>query len=287
MACRVDISGNMTGMVKLTDKEFETLVSFVYKKYGINLKKKRVLIEGRLASTLRERNMKSFDEYMQKLFSDPTGNEMTVFLNRITTNHTFFLREPEHFRFLTEKAMPFFESAKRFRDLRIWSAGCASGQEPYTIAMTLDEYFGLRRNLWNVSILATDISMEALGKAERAVYPADAIKDVPHNWRSNYFEDLKDGNYRVRDHIRKMVTFRPFNLNEDFFFPRPFDVVFCRNVMIYFDDITRENLVNKFYKVTADGGFLFVGHSEVVNRRTTEYQYIMPAVYQKKEDKNR
>jgi len=272
-------------MVKLTDREFETLVSFVYNKYGINLRKKRVLIEGRMATTLRERNIESFDQYLQSLFSDTSGSEITTFLNKITTNHTFFLREMEHFRFLTEKAMPYFESVKKIKDLRIWSAGCSSGQEPYTIAMALDDYLGPRKSQWNISILATDISMEVLGKAENGIYSADAIKDVPAKWRSLYFDDLKDGSYKISSRIRKDVSFRPLNLNDDFFFPRPFDIIFCRNVMIYFDDITREKLINKFYGVTANGGYLFVGHSEVVNRRTTQYRYIMPAIYQKKEDK--
>jgi len=271
-------------MVKLTDKEFNTLVDFVYKKYGINLSKKRVLIEGRMATTLRERKIESFDEYLKILFSDTTGKEITLFLNKITTNHTFFMREMEHFRFLTEKAMPYFESVKRYKELRIWSAGCSSGQEPYTIAMALDDYFGLRKSQWTISILASDISMDALGKAERAIYPAEAIKDVPAKWRFLYFEDLKDGNFKISGRIRKDVTFKPINLNDDFFFPRPFDVIFCRNVMIYFDDVTREKLIEKFYGATANGGYLFVGHSEVVNRRTAKYRYIMPAIYQKKED---
>jgi chemotaxis protein methyltransferase CheR len=271
-------------MVKLTDREFETLVTFVYNKYGINLRKKRILIEGRMANTLREKKIESYDQYLKSLFADTTGSEITIFLNKITTNHTFFMREMEHFRFLKDKALPMFEASKKKKEIRIWSAGCSSGQEPYTVSMALNEHFGPRRSQWDISILATDISMDALAKADKAVYALDAIKEVPANWRAAYFEDMRDGTYKICGKVRKDVTFRPLNLNEQFFFPQPFDIIFCRNVMIYFDEITRENLINKFYKVTSDGGFLFVGHSEVVNRRATQYKYVMPAIYQKKED---
>lgn len=271
-------------MVKLTDTEFETLVSFVYKKYGINLRKKRVLIEGRMANVLREKKLDTYEQYMKILFSDPSGAEMTTFLNKITTNHTFFLREMEHFRFLMDKALPAFEASKTRKELRIWSAGCSSGQEPYTISMALSEHFGARRSAWNISILATDISQDALAKAAKAVYALDGIKEVPETWRRIYFEDLKDGTYRIAPNIKKDITFKTLNLNEPFPLMQPFDIIFCRNVMIYFDDITRENLINKFYKANANGGYLFVGHSEVVNRRATEYKYVIPAIYQKKEE---
>ena len=124
---------------------------------------------------------------MKILFSDPSGNEMTTFLNKITTNHTFFMREMEHFRFLIEKAVPGFEATKKIKEIRIWSAGCSSGQEPYTIAMALNEYFGARISQWNISILATDISMDALAKAEKAVYSLDGIKEVPEKMALRLF----------------------------------------------------------------------------------------------------
>lgn len=274
----------MINIIKLSDSEFATLVDFVYKGYGINLEKKRVLIEGRMASTLRDRQLSSYSEYLDILFSDKTGQEIIHFLNKITTNHTFFMREMEHFRFMKETALPLFEKNKRRKDLRIWSAGCSSGQEPYTIAMTLEDYFSGKSGMWNISILGTDISMDALEKAKRAEYSEDMLKDVPQAWKDKYFQDLGNGSYRVSDRIRRNVTFRPLNLNEDFFFPRPFDIIFCRNVMIYFDNITRERLIDRFYKVTTDEGFLFVGHSEVVNRRATDFKYVMPAIYSKSGD---
>lgn len=271
-----------TGLINLTDKEFVSLVSFVKKKYGINLEKKRVLIEGRLSNMLRERGLTTFQQYMDVLFKDSSGAEVTTLLNRITTNHSFFMREKEHFDFLQSNVLPYLERAHgTTRDLRIWSAGCSAGQEPYTMAMAIDEYFGAHKSMWDTTILATDISMNVLDKAKKAVYQEENIKDIPAKWRSKYFVKLNNGDYQVCDKIRKEVVYRPLNLMEPFNFKKPFDLIFCRNVMIYFDGPTKEALINKYYNVTSPGGFLFIGHSEVINRETTHYNYIKPAIYQK------
>lgn len=270
-----------SGLISMTDQEFNTLTSFIKKKYGINLIKKRVLIEGRLSNMLRERGLATFQQYMDVLFKDTSGSEVTNLLNKITTNHSFFMREKEHFDFLTSQVLPYLERTHPNRDLRIWSAGCSAGQEPYTMAMAIDEYFGAQKSMWDTTILATDISMNVLEKAKKAVYAAENIKDIPAKWRQKYFKTLPDGNFQVSDKIRKEVIYRPLNLMEPFNFKKPFDLIFCRNVMIYFDGPTKENLINKFYQYTANGGFLFIGHSEVINRDTTHYNYIRPAIYQK------
>lgn len=269
-------------MISLTDKEFQSLVSFVHTKYGINLEKKRILIEGRLSNMLTERGYTHFEEYMEVLFKDKTGTEVTTLLNKLTTNHTFFLREIEHFDFMTQQVLPLFEQSCKNHDIRIWSAGCSSGQEPYTMAMAISEYFGSRKSGWDTTILATDISAQALEKAQKATYTKDELKDVPPNWLAKYFKDNKNGTYTVCDAIRKEITFRPLNLMEPLKFAKPFDLIFCRNVMIYFDAPTKDKLIDKFYDVTAMGGFLFIGHSEVINRETAKYAYIRPAIYQKR-----
>ncbi len=270
-------------MIKLTDKEFETLVKFVYDRYGINLAKKRVLIEGRLSNTLIEKGMTHFSQYMDLLFNDKTGNEVTTFLNKITTNHTYFLREYEHFDYMQKKVLPFFEEKfKNTRDVRIWSAACSSGQEPYTIAMVIDEYFGSRKSQWDTTILATDISMRALDKAKKGIYTEEEIKDIPKHWVGKYLIDKKDGTFEICPKIKKEVVFRTGNLMEPFSVKKPFDLIFCRNVMIYFDAPTKEKLINKFYDVTAKDGFLFIGHSEVINKETTKYTYLQPAIYQRR-----
>lgn len=271
-----------SGMINITDQEFRTLVSFIKQKYGINLEKKRVLIEGRLSNMLRERGLSTFKQYMDVLFKDSSGSEVTNLLNKITTNHSYFMREMEHFEFLTSQALPFLTRNRNNHDLRIWSAGCSAGQEAYTMAMAIDEFFGPQKSTWDSTILATDISMNVLEKAKKAIYPEDSIKDIPAKWKTKYFKALGDGTFQVCDKIRKEVVFRPFNLMDPFSYKKPFDIIFCRNVMIYFDGPTKEALINKFYQATAPGGFLFIGHSEVINRGTTKYSYIKPAIYQKR-----
>lgn len=274
-------SSGAAGLISLTDQEFNTLTSFVKKKYGIDLTKKRVLIEGRLSNMLRERKLANFQQYLDILFKDNSGSEMTILLNRLTTNHSYFMREREHFDFLQQTVLPYLTRTRSNHDLRIWSAGCSAGQEAYTMAMAIDEYFGTNKNSWDTTILATDISMNVLEKAKKAVYPADNLKDIPEKWRKKYTTALPGGDIQVIERIRREVVFRPFNLMDAFNFKRPFDLIFCRNVMIYFDGPTKENLINKFYQYTAPGGYLFIGHSEVINRETTQYQYIKPAIYQR------
>ena len=267
-------------LVRITDAEFAELVNFVYNRYGINLSKKRQLVEGRLSHTIKERGFNSFKEYMQFIVGDHSGDEMTTFLNRITTNHSYFARETEHFDFLLSTVLPYMEKTRR-SELRIWSAGCSAGQEAYNIAMTMDQYFGPRKNQWDTRILATDISMNVLSKGKAAIYPEDNIKDLPHIWKTKYFERLPDGSYQVTEKIRKEVIFKVFNLMEPFVYKKPFDIIFCRNVMIYFDQETRNNLIDKFYHATAEGGFLMIGHSEVLDKERALYRFVKPSIYQR------
>lgn len=267
-------------LIRITDDEFKKLVSFVYQKYGINLIKKRQLVEGRLSHTIKERGLSSFKQYMDLLVNDQSGEEINTFLNKITTNHSYFARETEHFDFLLHHALPYLEK-NRSRELRIWSAGCSAGQEAYNIAMTMDQYFGSRKNQWDTRILATDISMNVLNKGKAAIYPEDNIKDLPAQWKTQYFNRLPDGSYQVNDKIRQEVIFKLFNLMDPFVYKKPFDIIFCRNVMIYFDQETSNKLVEKFYQATAEGGYLLIGHSEVLDKEATKYRYLRPAIYQR------
>jgi len=177
--------------------------------------------------------------------------------------------------------LPFLERSKKEKDLRIWSAGCSSGEEPYTLAIIIAEYLGAQKNLWDRKILATDISMNVLEKAKLGIYSAESVASLPADWRSKYFKKLDDQRYQIIDDIRQQVIFRHLNLMDDFSFKKPMDVIFCRNVMIYFDAPTKEKLVEKYYNVTAQNGFLFIGHAETINKATTKYKYLMPAIYQK------
>lgn len=265
--------------MKLTDEDFIRLVGYMKKNYGINLEKKRVLIEGRLVNTVTSHGFRSFKEFIDYAFADPTGRETMLLVNKLTTNHTFFLREPEHFDFLRDEIMPYLEKTVLDRDLRIWCAASSTGQEPYSIVMTMDEYFGSRVSEWNMKILATDLDTEVLKKAKAGVYTEDMIKDVPEKWLKNYF--VKTGNdYQVIERIRRQVEFRQFNLMSRIICHKPYDLISCRNVMIYFEQETKNDLVERFYDVTKDGGYLFVGHAENVSK-STRYTYVKPAVYRR------
>lgn len=269
-------------MLKLTDQEFKDLVTFVHKNYGIDLSKKRILIEGRMSNILIGHGFTTFRQYMDFLFADKTGNEVTTLINKLTTNYTFFLRETEHYDYMKSTVLPAFERTRPSKTLYLWSAGCSSGQEAYTMAMTIDEYFGMHKSEWNTQILASDISMNVLEKAKNAIYTSDEIKDIPPLWRQKYFKDLNNGSFQVIEKIRKEVVFKVINLMEPFKFKHPFDLIFCRNVMIYFDGPTKKNLVDKYYDFTAEQGYLFIGHSESVAKDTTRYSYVQPAIYQKR-----
>lgn len=271
-------------MLKLTDQDFERLMTYMKKTYGINLEKKRVLIEGRLSNMISARGFKSFKEYIDFAFADKTGNETIQLVNKLTTNHTFFMREPEHFEFLKKVILPYLEtknSATKVLDL--WCAASSTGQEPYTIVMTVDEYFGANAARWKVNLLATDLDTDVLAKAKAGVYTTDMLKDVPKKWMEKYFTKVDANTYRVIDRLRNQITFRQFNLMKPIVDKKLYDLISCRNVMIYFEPETKNELVERFYDVTKEGGYLFTGHAESVGRNT-RYTYIQPAVYRRLKD---
>jgi len=270
-------------MLTITKQEFDQLAAYIKAHYGITLKEeKRALIIGRLSGVLLENNFRSFSDYYHYVISDKSGEAAATLVNRITTNHTYFMREPEHFRFFKDKVLPYLATTVKDNDLRIWSAGCSSGEEPYTLAMLIDEYFGQEKANWDTKILATDISSKVLEKAKKGIYRNEEIAPLPAVWRLNYFKKLDSDRSVLVDKIRNEVIFRKFNLMEDVFpFKRKFHVIFCRNVMIYFDAETKRKLVNKFYDHLEQGGYLFIGHSESLTREKTNFKYVLPAVYRK------
>ena len=201
---------------------------------------------------------------------------------QVSTNHTYFMREEEHFRYFRGVVLPELTGRVRDKDLRIWSAGCSSGEEAYTLAMIIDEFFGKEKLFWDTKILATDISSRVLEEAKKGVYSNDELAVLPSSWRLSYFTAFDKESSIISDRIKNEVIFRRFNLMEKSFpFRKKFHVVFCRNVMIYFDAETKRKLINKFYEITEPGGYLFIGHSESINRNETGYKYVMPALYRK------
>ena len=267
-------------MLKLTDTDFMRLVSFIKTSYGINLEKKRILIEGRLTNMLTEKGYKDYKTYLDVVFNDPKGQEMINLVNKLTTNHTFFLREPEHFEYLKTVVLPYLEQTVKDHDIRIWCAASSTGQEPYTLAMTIDEYFGEKKSQWDCKILATDIDTDVLTKAKQGIYSEDMIKDVPEKWLNKYFVKINSNHYQVIERIRKEIIYKQFNLMDNIVYKKPFDLISCRNVMIYFDLETKSALIERLYDATKPGGYFFIGHAENV-QKATRYEFVKPAIYRK------
>ena len=163
--------------MELSDREFHRLVDYMHDNFGINLSAKRVLIQGRLGNMLRDRGFTSYDQYLDAVMAYTSGAEVTTILNKLTTNHTFFMREPEHYTFMKDVILPWAVENAKNKELRIWSAGCSSGEECYTTAMLLDEYFGREKPMWDTRILATDISHSVMDKAKKGIYNAEAAKN--------------------------------------------------------------------------------------------------------------
>ncbi len=269
-------------MAILNDNEFIQLRDFTKQNYGIDLTEKRTMVEGRLQTLLATRGYRKFQPYFQLLINDRTGREAADLMNKLSTNYTFFMREENHFKFFQDTVLPNLKVTVKNRDLRIWSAGCSSGEEPYTLAMIISDFLGPDRLVWDRKILATDISLQALETALTARYVDEQLKDLPDSWKKTYFEKVEPGVWSLVDSICNEVIFRKFNLMQTVFpFKKKFQVIFCRNVMIYFDNETKRQLINRMYDATEEGGYLFVGHAESLDRKETKYRYIQPAVYRK------
>ena len=275
-----------SSLMTMSDREFKLLRDLVYSRLGINLtEKKRSMLIGRLQKLLYTSGFKSFQDYYDYLVRGSNEDAMIELINRVTTNYSFFYRGKSHFEFFSQRAFPeLLETLRKrnSRDIRIWTAGCSTGEEPYMLIMMMLERLGLEYRFWDGGILATDISEKALRFAREGIYPDARVKEVPQHLQKRYFKTLPDGSLAVKDVVKREVVFRKFNLKNDVFpFEKPFQMIFCRNVMIYFDRQTRDALLQRFYEITEPGGYLFIGHSETLGRDQQKYKYIMPAVYRK------
>ena len=269
-------------MLSINDEQFYRLTDYLRSNFGVNLVKKRTLIESRLNNYLVRNGFTSYAEYLDYAFGDSTGCEMGQILNFLTTNYSYFMREWDHFRFFRDRVLPELAPGLRDGDLRTWSAGCSTGQEPYTLAMILSDFLKDHGLVWDAKVLATDISEKALTAAIKGEYHEDSLKSMPPAWKLSYFSKASESMWEVADRLKKEVVFRRFNLiEEEFPFKKKFHVIFCRNVMIYFNDETKRKLISRFYDATAKGGYLFIGQSESLDRSETAYQFIMPSIYKK------
>lgn len=266
--------------MKLEDQDFIRLKNYIKDNYGINLDKKRSLIEGRLSNIVQKKGFTTFSSYIDHALNDP--NEIVLLVSRLSTNYTYFMREEQHYRFLVERALPEWTPRIRDKDLRIWSAGCSSGEEAYTTAMVINDHLGLERSAWDATILASDISENVLAMGRRGIYPEEEMRNLSEKFKRAYFSAVEPGLYQISEDLRRQVIFANINLMaERFPFRKPFHIIFCRNVMIYFDSATRERLSNHFLQWLMPGGYLFIGLSETLSNLHTGYEYIMPGVYRK------
>jgi chemotaxis protein methyltransferase CheR len=277
----------MEGLIDIKEEEFRQISQLVYQRFGINLtEKKKVLVRGRLNKLLHQSNYHDFESYYNAIINDSSGKKLLELVDKISTNHTFFFRENEHFDFLKTKVLPKVSETlggKKSHDLRLWCAGCATGEEAYTLAIVLSEYFGGGFFTDGPPILATDISLTALEKAALGAYAPERIETLPKAMLQKYFVPNSAGGFTVKDSLKNLIVYKRLNfMRESFPFKKRFHTIFCRNVMIYFDQPTKEDLVAKFARHLDEDGYFFIGHSESLGRNNPSFQYVQPAVYQKK-----
>lgn len=266
-------------MIKLTDREFVDLCHFVNERYGINLTKKRVLVEYRLMNILPKYNVTSYEEYLYKIKLDKSEKMLQELINKITTNYTFFRRELAHFEFIEEHILAKINPNIPFS---IWIAGCSSGQECYTLAMYLEDYRRSGNQLPLINIIATDISTKALEMAKEAVYPIEALDKFPELWKKRYCIIAKDGKtFTIRDIIKDQVSFVYHNLMIPWK-KNKFDLIMCRNVLIYFDEASRSKIYQYFSQSLKARGYLILGHAEMVSQENNKYQYLKSSIYRLK-----
>lgn len=268
----------LPGAVRLSQPEFDAIRHLLYQVSGIRLSGgKEELVKARIQKRLRALDLSSVSDYLERVRADTSGRELAEMVDLLTTNQTYFFREPGHFELLGAMAREQWASRSQ---VRVWSAGCSMGHEPYTIAMVLAEY----SRTPDVRILGTDISRRVLAQAERARYPVQDVDKVPTQLRHKYLSRVEhDGavEYQVNQNVRRLVRLAYLNLMGDWPMKGPFQIIFCRNVMIYFDQETRQRLARRFCELLEPGGHLFIGHSESLGTAIETLQCIQPAVYRR------
>jgi chemotaxis protein methyltransferase CheR len=270
-------------MLNNMDKKiFDAFRDLVYDKAGIALgEKKEALVAARLSKRMHSLNIPTYEEYYDFIKNDTDGIEIIKLLDSISTNVTHFFREHQHFDFITHYIDKWYIAGQR--KFRIWSAGCSSGEEPYTIAMTMNE--ALHGKASDIRILATDLSTKILTEATDGIYNERDIEKIPEKYIRSYFEQITIDNkvhFQIKSNCRSLVTFQRLNLtNTPFPMKGPFDFIFCRNVMIYFDNSMRKRLLEEYHRLLKPGGFLLVGHAESLTGMLSGLKSVKPSIYEK------
>lgn len=267
-----------------TDREFKRVKELVMHHSGINLSDaKRDMVYSRLVRRVRALQMDSFKAYCD-LIEDGSGDETVNFVNALTTNLTSFFRENHHFDYLKGTILPEVLSAQKGRSrLRIWSAGCSTGEEPYSIAMTVRDSPYISESC-DTRILATDLDTNVIRTGKQGVYDAERVKGIPINYKKKWLlrgTGHADGMVRVKNELKNIISFKQLNLLGDWPFKGPFDVIFCRNVVIYFNKDTQRILFDRFAEVLSDDGYLIIGHSETLFKVTDRFKLIGQTIYKK------
>lgn len=267
----------------MTQEEFMRIYRFIKSRYGIDLDHKKEIVQGRLENYIRREGFHDYNEYMNAVERDVTGRLEKEIVNILTTNHTFFMREFEHFDFMRQEVLPYLRrKEERTKDLCIWCGASSTGQEPYMLAMLLRDFFGLEHEMWDTKVLATDISTEALQQAIAGKYKKEQIDSLPDVWKRRYLYATGDGeHYEITKEIKDQVLFRQFNLMDTFPFKRKMHVVFLRNVMIYFDKQTKQEIMQKVYDAMEPGGYLFIGRTETIDRSVVPFHLVQPSIFRK------
>ena len=270
---------------KLSDEDFKKLSEFIYSEYGIRMPPvKKVMLQSRLQKRLRELSITSFKEYVKYVFSkEGQDNEVIHMIDVVSTNKTDFFREPIHFEYLANSVVPeFLESTQGRRPMKIWSAGCSSGEEPYTIAIILNECREKNR-YFDFSIFGTDISTRILNSAIEAIYKENRVDEIPLTYKRKYFLKSKDRTnptVRVISELRNKTYYARLNfMDPTYNISETFDVIFCRNVLIYFDREAQEKVINKLCTKLKTGGYFFLGHSESITSMKVPLKQIRPTIF--------
>ncbi|MBU2985447.1 protein-glutamate O-methyltransferase [Saccharophagus degradans] len=259
---------------------FETIKRIAMEWTGISLSDhKRNMIYGRLSRRLRALGLSDFSQYCSLLETAP-ASEKSEFINSITTNLTAFFREIHHFEHLASTVIPnLMRTNAASRKVRVWSAGCSTGEEPYSIAMVFKSFSALKG--WDVKILATDLDSNVVAKGASAIYSVDRVEGVPDKYRQCFKRDKSTNNIHIKDSVRELIRFRQLNLLHEWPMRGAFDIIFCRNVVIYFDLPTQKKLFNRYADILTDKGHLFIGHSENLYKVTDRFASIGRTIYQK------
>lgn len=274
----------------MSDDQFKLFSDFIYKSCGINLKlKKKLMLIARLYRRLNDLKLANFDAYYNYLLSSINREEEIInMIDAVTTNKTDFFREPDHFTYLNSKILPELiksDSIRKGKIINIWSAGCSTGEEPYSIAIVLNEFFERNNLLKSFHITATDISTKVLDAAYNAIYKEDILSPVEQFLLNKYFTKINDkskNEYKIIPELKRNITFKRLNLmDDDFKLPDMIDMIFCRNVVIYFDRKTQIELFAKFYALLNRGGYMFIGNSESLHGINDNFRMVAPTIYKK------